>query len=339
MKLFQEFTLKNMVLKNRVVMPPMCMYIAAEDGLPTLFHISHYAARAYGGTGLVIVESTGVTPQGRISDKDLGLWNEQQKEAFKQVVAAVHMGGAKIAIQINHAGRRSESLSGTPLAPSALAFSEKYRSPMELNKGQIAEIIAAFRSAAIRANEAGFDGLEIHAAHGYLIHEFLSPLTNHRTDEYGGSLENRTRILKEVLKAVHEVWPAEKPVWMRVSAYDYAHGGIDGDMMVQIVNQVSDLIDMVHVSTGGLVPVPVHDYPGYQIPYAEQIRRECGKPVVAVGLITNPEMAEEILQNERADLVAFGREHLREPYFALKAALKYSAEGYIPASYERAYPR
>ncbi len=338
MKLFEKFSIKDMTLKNRIVMPPMCMYQASSDAIPTAFHISHYAARAIGGVGLIIVESTGVIPEGRISDRDLGIWDDAQIEGLKQVADACHLNGAKIAIQLNHAGRKSTSLSGGPFAPSAVPFSDEYRMPSELTREQISEIVSAFQSAASRAYKAGFDGLEIHAAHGYLIHQFLSPLSNRRTDEYGGSLENRVRFLKKILEAVCAVWPKEKPIWLRVSADDYTPGGIDGSMMVQIVNTLGNLVDLVHVSSGGLLPTGVKDFPGYQVALAEQIQRECAKPTIAVGLITNAEMGEEILQTGRADLVAYGRELLRNPYFAIQAAEKYNVSGYIPEPYERAYP-
>ncbi len=339
MKLFEEYTIKNMTLRNRIVMPPMCMYQATSDGFPTLFHIGHYAARAIGGAGLIIVESTGVTPEGRISDRDLGIWEDGNGSNLKRIADVCHMGGAKIAIQINHAGRKSTSLSGGPLAPSPIPFGGDYRVPEELTEEGIARIVLAFRQAAARADSAGFDALEIHGAHGYLIHEFLSPLSNRRTDAYGGSLENRVRFLREVLESVREVWPREKPLWLRVSANDYAPGGIDGEMMVKIINLVKPLVDLVHVSSGGLLPAPVKDYPGYQIALSEKIRRECGVPTITVGLITNAEMAEEILQNGRADLVALGRELLRNPYFPIQAAERAGVPGYVPEPYHRAYPR
>ena len=339
MKLFEPYTIKNMTLRNRIVMPPMCMYQAAGDGCATLFHIAHYGGRAVGGTGLIIVESTGVTPEGRITDRDLGLWDDGHASALRQIAGVCHRWGAKIAVQLNHAGRKSTSLSGGPFAPSAIRFSEEYREPLALTKDRISTLVTAFGEAAGRADAAGFDAVEIHAAHGYLLHQFLSPLTNKRTDEYGGSLTNRVRFLREVLEAVRGVWPADKPLWLRVSARDYAEGGIDGDGMVQIINKIADLVDLVHVSTGGLLPAGIKSYPGYQVALSEKIRRECGKPTIAVGLITNAEMAEEILRNGRADLVAFGRELLRNPYFAVQAAEKYGIPGYVPEPYERAYPR
>jgi NADPH2 dehydrogenase len=209
--------------------------------------------------------------------------------------------------------------------------------PNELTFSQINDIVEAFKAAAVRANAAGFDAIEIHAAHGYLVHEFLSPITNQRNDEYGGSLDNRVRFLREILKGVHSVWPADKLIWVRVSAFDYQQGGIDGDMMVQIINKIKPFIDLVHVSSGGLLPIMVDDYPGYQIPLSERIRKECGKPTITVGLITNEEMAEEILQDGRADLVALGRELLRSPYWPVNVAAEHGISGYVPEPYHRAF--
>jgi NADPH2 dehydrogenase len=337
MKLFEEYKIKNMTLKNRIVMPPMCMNQATSDGFPTLFHTLHYASRAMGGAGLIIVESTGVTPAGRITDHDLGVWDDRQISGLKRIVDVCHENGARLALQINHAGRKSTSLAGQPLAPSAIRFDSDSRMPAELTKEQIVEIVAAFKEGARRANAAGFDALEVHAAHGYLIHEFLSPLTNLRKDEYGGSLENRARFLKEILEAFHTVWPEDKPLWLQVSACDYQDCGIDGEMMVQTVNMIKPLVDLVHVSSGGLLPLNINDYPGYQIALAEKIRKECGTPTIAVGLITNEEMAEEILQNGRADLVALGRELLRNPYWPVNTAAKHGISGYVPESYRRAF--
>ena len=337
MKLFESFTVHHMKLKNRIVMPPMCMYQATADGFPTLFHIGHYASRALGGAGLIIVESTAVTPGGRITDRDLGVWDDRQVSGLRRIVDVCHGYGTKVALQISHAGRKSTSASGIPLAPSAIPFDGDHREPSELTREQIREIVSSFRDAAARADRAGFDALEIHGAHGYLIHEFLSPLSNRRTDEYGGSLENRVRFLEEILEAAHEVWPADKPLWLRISAADYEPGGIDGDMMVQIVNRIKPRIDLVHVSSGGLLPVAVCDYPGYQIALSEKIRNGCGIPTITVGLITSAEMAEEILQNGRADLVALGRELLRNPYFPIHAAQKAGIAGYVPESYRRAF--
>ena len=318
-------------------MPPMCTFQADRNGFPAFFHFCHYGARSQGGAGLIIVEATGVTPEGRISDQDLGLWSDEHTAALRELTDNCHKNGAKMAIQLNHAGRKSEASVCQPLAPSAIVFSDAYRMPEELSLPQIKTIVSAFQAAARRADEAGFDAVEIHGAHGYLIHQFLSPLTNRRKDEYGGSLENRTRFLKEVLIAVREVWPPEKPLWLRVSASDYAQGGIDVEMMVEIIRPIRPYIDLVHVSSGGLLPAGVHSFPGYQVPFAEKIRKDCGLPTIAVGLITDENLSEEILQNGRADLIAFGRKLLRDPYWPIRIAMKNNIPGYVPKPYERAF--
>lgn len=335
MNAFESYQLKNLVLKNKIVMPPMCMYSADESGQVNDFHLNHYTTRAVGGAGLIIVESTGVTPNGRISDQDLGIWSDAQLPGLQKLVQSVKQYGAKIAIQLNHAGRKYEGTAGIPLAPSPLKFDENSLEPKTLTKDEIQAIVNSFREAAKRADEAGFDAIEIHGAHGYLVHQFLSPLSNTREDEYGGSLENRTRFLAEILQAVSAVWPAEKPILLRVSASDYVKGGITIEDMVKIVHQVKRYLAMVHVSSGGLVQADIKTYPGYQLNFASTIKTECSIPTIAVGLITEINMVEEILSNGRADLVALGREHLRNPYFVLRAAKKEQAA--IPKQYERAF--
>lgn len=237
MKLFSSFQIKNMTLRNRVVMPPMCMY-SAENGMPNAFHFTHYTSRAVGGVGLIIIEATGVMPNGRISDHCLGLWNDEQMHALAPLVSECRRLGAKVAIQLNHAGRKCEADEPVILAPSAIPFDENSKTPHEMDESDCENVVKAFRDAAERAEKAGFDAVEIHAAHGYLLSEFLSPLTNLRTDAYGGSTENRCRLLIEVLKAVHEVWPQEKPVLLRVSAEDYEPDGMHPDEMAKIVELV-----------------------------------------------------------------------------------------------------
>ncbi|QJW47892.1 NADPH dehydrogenase NamA [bacterium BFN5] len=335
MNAFENYQLKNLVLKNKIVMPPMCMYSSDETGQVNDFHLNHYTTRAVGGVGLIIVESTGVTPIGRISDQDLGIWSDEQLPGLQKLVQSVKKYGVKIAIQINHAGRKYTGAAGTLVAPSSLKFDEDSLQPKALSKEEIKAIVGNFREAAKRADQAGFDAIEIHGAHGYLIHQFLSPLSNVREDEYGGSLENRSRFLKEILQAVSEVWPEEKPILLRVSACDYVEGGISVEDMVQIINQVKSPLSMVHVSSGGLVHANIKAYPGYQINLAHSIRTACEIPTIAVGLITEINMVEEILLNGRADLVALGRELLRNPYFALRAAK--NGEIVIPKQYERAF--
>ncbi|MDD2534171.1 MAG: NADPH dehydrogenase NamA [Eubacteriales bacterium] len=333
---YSPFNLKNLHLQNRIVMPPMCMFSSDETGLVKPFHILHYSTRSLGGVGLIIVEATAVAANGRISGNDLGIWNDSQVDGLKQIVEAVHLYGAQIGIQLAHAGRKCTSADPQIVAPSAIAFNLESRIPHALEISEIADIIEAFKSAAIRADQAGFDTVEIHAAHGYLLHEFLSPLTNQRTDAYGGTTENRTRLLREVLIAVKSVWPAEKALLLRISASDFAEGGLNLDESLKIVDLVKDHADLIHVSTGGLVETPINAYPGYQVSYADMIRKHSGLPTIAVGLITRLEQVEEILGNGRSDLVALGRELLRNPYWVInqdgrirKADLPY------PKPYER----
>ena len=338
MKLFTPYTLKNLQLRNHIVMPPMCMYSAGTDGMPTDFHFTHYTSRAVGGVGLIIMEATAVIPCGRISDHCLGLWNDGQAEALAPVVAACRKQGAAMAIQLNHAGRKCEADEPVVYAPSAIPFDEKSPMPREMTRADIQDTIQAFRAAAARAAAAGFDIVEIHAAHGYLLSEFLSPLTNIRTDEYGGSTENRTRLLKEVLEAVHEVWPAERPVLLRVSAEDYEPDGMHPEEMARILKIVKPYVDMVDISTGGVVPTPPPAlYPGYQLKAAEYIRQQVGLPTIAVGLLTDPHHVEEILCGGRADLTALGRALLRDPYWVLHAARELDLDYPWPEQYLRGF--
>lgn len=337
MKLFQEYKIKDLCIKNRAVMPPMCMYQANNDGIANEFHHIHYTTRAIGGVGLIIFESTAISPEGRITGNDLGVWDDEHIHGLKKIVDACKVYGAKTALQINHAGRKSTVETCDILAPSALRFSEDYRIPTELTVEQIKKLVLDFKEAAERANEAGFDAIEIHGAHGYLIHQFLSPLTNMRKDQYGGSLKNRTRFLMEVLEAVKSVWPEDKPILLRVSASDYSQDGIDANQMVEIIHEVNDYIDLVHVSSGGLLPSKVNAFPGYQVPFSEKIRNECSIPTITVGLIKEADLAEEILSNQRADLVALGRELLRNPYWVINTAAKNGVDGYIPSSYKNAF--
>ena len=329
MKLFTPYTLKNLQLRNHIVMPPMCMYSAGTDGMPTDFHFTHYTSRAVGGVGLIIMEATAVIPCGRISDHCLGLWNNRQAEALAPIVAACRKQGAAMAIQLNHAGRKCEADEPVIYAPSAIPFDEKSPMPREMTRADIQDTVQAFRAAAARAASAGFDIVEIHAAHGYLLSEFLSPLTNTRTDEYGGSTENRTRLLKEVLEAVHEVWPAERPVLLRVSAEDYEPDGMHPEEMARILEIVKPYVDMVDISTGGVVPTPPPAlYPGYQLKAAEYIRQQVGLPTIAVGLLTDPHHVEEIL---------CGRALLRDPYWVLHAARELDLDYPWPEQYLRGF--
>lgn len=316
-------------------MPPMCMYSADTKGFVKDFHRIHYGSRALGGVGLIILEATGVVPNGRISSNDLGIWDDKHIEGLKSIVENVKPYGAKIGIQLAHAGRKCESDDEYIVAPSAIRYSDKYRTPRELSKEDIKDIRNKFRDGAKRADLAGFDVIEIHGAHGYLISEFLSPLSNKREDEYGGSIENRTRFLKEILKDIKEVWPEDKPIFVRVSADDYVEGGINKEEMSKIVDLIKDDIDMVHVSSGGVVSADIDAYPGYQVPHSDYIRKNSNIPTIAVGLITQYNQVEEILKNNRADLVALGRELLRDPFFALHMAYDNDLKIDYPKQYSK----
>lgn len=338
LQMFTPIQIKDMTVRNRITLPPMCMYCAGADGLPNDSHFVHYVSRAVGGTGLIIMEATAVLPRGRISDHCLGLWNDQQAQAIGRIVKACQARGAKMAIQLNHAGRKCAAKAEPYIhAPSPIAFSDEYQTPRAITLPELDEVVNAFRAAARRALGAGFDALEIHAAHGYLISEFLSPLTNHRTDEYGGSLENRCRLLERILAAVREEWPQEKPLLVRVSAEDYLEGGIHPDDMVQIVNRIKPWADMIDVSTGGVANAPIKVYPGYQVKAAQKIREACAIPTIAVGLIKDPQVVEEILGNGRADMVGLGREQFRNPNWVLNVARDYGVEYTWPDSYQEAF--
>ena len=318
MKTFEGYNIRGLHLKNRVVMPPMCMNMAI-DGVAQDFHLIHYGNAALGEIGLVIVEATGVNPEGRILDKDLGIWNEEQVAGHRMITDVLHKYGSKAGIQLGHAGRKCRIEGISPVAPTAIAYNGEYDQPREMTKSDIEEVVEAFRSAAIRAVDAGYDLIELHGAHGYLMHEFLSPLTNRRNDEFGGSLENRTRLLKMTARAVRDVIPENIPLILRVSASDYFEGGIDIDEMVKIVDILKEDLDMVHVSSGGLVEEQkIRVYPGYQVRFSEEIRKRCQIPTIAVGLLTDIKQVEEILSNDRADLVALGRVLLRDPFILIK---------------------
>jgi NADPH2 dehydrogenase len=315
---------------------------SAPNSVPESWHLTHYATRAVGGAGLIILEATGVSPEGRISDFDLGLWTDEQGRSLEPVVGGIHANGASAGIQISHAGRKSEVANAVIEAPEAIAYDENSRMPVAMTTADIRETANEFKRAAERANRAGFDVIEIHAAHGYLLNQFLSPLTNGRTDEYGGSPQNRARFLGEVLDAVSLVWPAEKPIIVRVTAEDYAKGGNTPDDLAEILNIVKGIgngIDIVNVSTGGLVPVVPKTFPGYQLPHARTIREKTGLLVIGGGLITTPGEAEAAIADGNADLVFLGRELLRNPYWPLKAAAELGDDIEWPSQYERAKPR
>lgn len=335
-KLFSKFNLKNLEFKNRIVMAPMCTYTAEDDGIAKEWHKIHYATRAMGGVGLIIQEATGVESRGRISDKDLGIWKDSHIENLKMIVKTCKSYGAIMGIQLGHAGRKCEIGNLEIIAPSPIQFSEDYKVPKEMTKEDIREVIESFRMAAKRCVDIGYDIIEIHGAHGYLINQFLSPLSNKRTDEYGGNLEKRTRFLKEVIKAVREVWPKEKALILRVSAEDYVDEGNHPEDIANIINLVKDEgLDIINVSSGAVVPARINSYPGYQIKFAEIIKEKTELPVIAGGLITSSQMAEEILQNERADMIFLGRILLRKPYWALEADHELDNEMVWPEQYAR----
>ncbi|WP_339258571.1 NADPH dehydrogenase NamA [Lysinibacillus sp. FSL K6-3209] len=334
-KLFEPFQLQSITLKNRIVMAPMCMYSAKEDGLVTPFHLVHYATRAAGQIGLILLEATAVVPEGRISSNDLGIWDDTHIEGLQQLVTNMQVYGAKTGIQLAHAGRKA-TVEGDIFAPSAMAFSDAYKTPREMTLADIDNVIEAFKNAAVRARQAGFDVLEIHGAHGYLISEFLSPATNKRSDQYGGSQENRYRLLRQVIDAIRSVW--EGPLLVRVSAEDYAQDGTSmEDFIVFSRWMKSQGVDLVDVSTGGVVQADIHPFPGYQVPHAEAIKLGANIPTGAVGLITIAQHAEEILQNNRADLIFLGRVLLREPYWPLHAAKELGAKIEPPVQYVRGW--
>ncbi|MER5578977.1 NADH:flavin oxidoreductase/NADH oxidase [Streptomyces massasporeus] len=354
--LFEPYTLRELTIPNRVWMPPMCQYSAApegpETGVPTDWHFAHYAARATGGTGLIIVEATAVSAQGRISPYDLGIWNDAQVEAFRRITRFLTAQGTVPAIQLAHAGRKASTdrpwKGGAPVgpdahgwdsvAPSPLAFDDRHPAPAELTVDQIKHIVGQFTAAARRALAAGFEIAEIHGAHGYLINEFLSPHSNHRTDAYGGSYENRTRFALEVVDAVREVWPDDKPLFFRVSATEWLEdGGWTADDTVRFAADLrAHGIDLLDVSTGGNASgVRIPTGPGYQVPFAARVKNETALPVAAVGLITDVEQAEKILANGEADAVLLGRELLRNPSWARHAARELGGEVRVPDQYHR----
>ena len=352
MSLFTPLSLGSLTLRNRLAVASMCQY-SADEGVPNDWHFVHLGSRAVGGAGLILTEATAVCPQGRISPQDTGLWNEAQGAAWRRIVDFVHAQGAAIGVQLAHAGRKASTdqpwRGGKPLAadaggwppeaPSALPFAPDHPTPHALSVEEIGQLVAQFRDAARRADAAGFDTVEIHAAHGYLLHEFLSPLSNARTDAYGGSLANRARLLREVVAAVRAVWPAPRPLLVRVSATDWAPGGWDIDECVSLARWLrEDGVDLIDVSSGGLVPhARVPAAPNYQVPFAARIRHEAGIATGAVGLITEPAQAQAIVDRGEADLVLMAREFLRDPYFPRRAAQALGTSIAAPPQYLRAW--
>ncbi|MEH6988837.1 NADPH dehydrogenase NamA [Cytobacillus firmus] len=335
-KLFSPFTIKGVTFKNRIVMAPMCMYSSHnEDGMVENWHRTHYTSRAVGQVGLIILEATAVTPQGRISPQDLGIWNDDHIAGLKELTGLMKEHGASPGIQLAHAGRKA-TVEGEILAPSAIAFNEKMKTPNEMTKEEVSETVQAFKKGAERAKKAGFEVIEIHAAHGYLINEFLSPLSNKRNDEYGGSAENRYRILGEVIEAVKAVW--DGPLFVRVSAHDYHDEGLTARDYAEMGKWMKEQgVDLIDVSSGAVVPARIHTYPGYQVKFSETIKEGANIQTGAVGLITSGLQAEEILQNERADLIFIARELLRDPYWPRTAAKELGAAIEPPKQYERGW--
>jgi len=352
--LFQPYKLRSVELRNRIVISPMCQY-SATDGLANNWHLVHLGSRATGGAGLIIQESTAVSPEGRITPHDLGLWNDAQMPKLQEIVSFIHAQGAVAGIQLGHAGRKASHQrpwdggalltpeeGGWPtVAPSSVPFKEGTLAPEELTEEGIQKVINDFRKATERALEIGYRVIEIHAAHGYLLHQFLSPLVNKRTDKYGGSFENRVWIVLEVTKAVREVMPENLPLFVRVSASDWADGGWNPDESAELAKLLRDLgVDLIDVSSGGAVGhQKISVGPGYQVPFSEKIRSEAHIPTGAVGLITDPFQAEQILQNEQADLILIARESLRDPYFPLRAATVLGDSIHWPSQYEKAKPK
>lgn len=341
-RLFEAFTLRGVTLRNRIVMSPMCQYSANEDGTAREWHLVHYGARAAGGAGLIMLEATAVESRGRISVHDLGLWDDRQMEGLERVVRFCQEQGARVGIQLAHAGRKAWSASkgrgpAQPVAPSPLPFDADWVVPAELRSADLEATVDAFSRAARRAAEIGLDVVEVHAAHGYLLHEFLSPLSNKRTDAFGGSPANRLRLVHLVLNTVRASWPEERPLFIRVSASDYTQGGIDIEEMVEMARSFREAgVDLIDVSSGGLLPAHIPLGPGYQVPFSARIRRETGIPTSAVGLITAPAQADAVVQSGEADLVALGRELLRHPHWPLYAAANLGAEMNWPDQYQRA---
>jgi NADPH2 dehydrogenase len=319
------------------------MYSTDATGMAREWHFHHYETRALGGVGLVIVEATAVQSRGRITDRDLGIWSDDHIAGLSEIVKRIKKHGAAAGIQLAHAGRKCTVKSENIIAPSPLIFDPKdpsYSVPSEMDREDMEGIITAFREAAGRARDAGFDFVEVHGAHGYLLNEFLTPLVNKRSDDFGGTPENRSRLVKEVVQAVRQEWTSEKPLALRVSARDYANGGNEPEDLAVMINLVKKAgIDLIHVSSGGVVPDAVIEaFPGFQIPAATLIRERTNLPVMGGGLISAPRQADEIIRNCRSDMVFLGRELLRNPYWAYGAAkeLKQPLD-YRPIPYERAY--
>jgi 2,4-dienoyl-CoA reductase-like NADH-dependent reductase (Old Yellow Enzyme family) len=350
-KLFEKLTLRNIEFRNRIWVSPMCQY-SSEDGMPTDWHLVHLGSRAVGGAGLVIMEATAVSPEGRISPQDAGIWSDAHADAYARIVKFIESQSAVAGIQLAHAGRKASTAAPwdgglkvdedkggwQTVAPSALRFDADYPDPREMSQNDIKKAADDFAAAAKRSVAAGFEVIEVHAAHGYLCHQFLSPLSNKRTDEFGGSLESRMRFPLQIAQAVREAVPQNLPVFVRISATDWMEGGWDLEQSIAFCKELKKLgIDLIDVSSGGNVPhakIPVS--PNYQVPFAAAIREKVQIPTAAVGMITGAKQAEEILQKGEADAVLIAREFLRDPYFAIHAARELGEKPDAPKQYGRA---
>jgi 2,4-dienoyl-CoA reductase-like NADH-dependent reductase (Old Yellow Enzyme family) len=352
-QLFSPFRLRSVEFKNRVFVSPMCQY-SSNDGMPTDWHLVHLGSRAVGGAALIMVEATAVSPEGRISPWDSGIWSTDHAQAFKRITAFIKAQSAVPGIQLAHAGRKASTdlpwLGGgpldlgkggwQPLAPSAIAFDQDSPTPREMSAADIGDVVAQFARATRYALDAGFEVLEIHMAHGYLLHEFLSPLANRRTDRFGGSLEGRTRFPLEVAKTVRRAWPEHLPLFVRISSTDWVEGGWDLPQSIELSRRLKEIgVDLIDCSSAGMVPhARIPAGPGFQVPFAAAIRREADMPTAAVGFITNPVQAEQIIALGEADAVLLAREMLRNPYWPLHAAKALNVDVPWPTQYLRAKP-
>lgn len=336
--LFDTIQFRDMTLGNRIVVAPMCQYAADDSALVNDWHVVHYGSMALGGPALIIVEATAVEARGRISTADLGIYEDHHVGGLSKLVEFAHRQGVKMGIQLAHAGRKAD-LPGEIVAPSALAFSERYQVPNDATVSDIQDIVSAFEHAAVRAVEAGFDCIEIHAAHGYLLHQFLSPTTNQRSDEYGGSLEKRMRLPLQIVDVVRGAIPESMPLFIRISGSEYIGEGYTLADMTEFSRACKTRgVDLIHVSSGGNAPDALpHVYPGYQVPFAEAIKIGADIPVAAVGVLDDPILAENILQSGRADLIAIARGFLRNKHWGHDAAIQLKKPVHPPAPYARAY--
>ena len=353
--LFDSLTIRDLEFSNRVFVSPMCEY-SSVDGYANDWHVVHLGSRAVGGAGLVLTEATAVLPEGRISPQDLGLWKDEHVDFLKRIVSFIHEQGSVAGMQLAHAGRKAstrrpwegdgvvpETEGGwqNVMAPSAIRFADNYPKPQALAVDDIQQVVRAFADAARRACDAGFRVIEIHAAHGYLIHEFLSPLSNHRDDSYGGSFENRTRLIREIVTAVRSSWPKGAPLFVRISASDWVEGGWDLEQSIELAHSLKQLgVDLIDCSSGGTVPhAKIPAGPGYQTPFAQRIRHEAEILTGAVGMITSAVQAEQIIGTGQADAIVIAREFLRDPYWPLRAAKELGQSISWPVQYLRAAPQ